>query len=335
LIGKIQWLKLFKLLNTNSDDICVVWPSFPSKLVGYMTSGTFENDFALVAAMIKKGNAFRIVCGAKNVIEIRNKTIYHNISNQYGSSFTEEYFSSYFNWASKLSESNIMIPRLEDAKFWENKIFMHTRFVELNISHPATYVVDKEHQSPDSKKLNFPVLFKPAHSSGSIGIVKINNAAEYQEIIGNNTIEEFLIQEWIDMRSDLRLIYIGDELVLHYWRLNMGKEWKPTSTGHGSQVDFETLPKEWMDFLFKEYKKLNIKTGAFDVTWHKDDLTTMPKILEVSPSYMPNPKPVGKYLNRPYGEFKKAIWGTDAYYKKYIDLVFEFKIKLIDYYDKC
>ena len=209
---------------------------------------------------------------------------------------------------------------------------MHQKFKELDISHPPTIIVDNKNSAPCIPPISFPILFKPAHGSGSTGIKKINTLEEYKKTIKSTKYDEYLLQEWIDMRRDLRLIYIGNELVLHYWRINNCKDWKPTSTSKGSSVDFITLPEKWMDFIYNEYKKLKINVGAFDITWRNDDLNSKPLILEVSTSYMPNPPPVGKYLQLPYNEYKKTLFGKDAYFKQYLNLVFKLTKKELDIY---
>ena len=332
-VRSINWFKLWRLYDRTSSKVCLVAPSYPRKMKNYFSSGTFINDFALVNALVNSSEPFRIVKGRDKVMKLRGCRIYHNISKQYAKVNEVDYAYEYNQWSNEMGVHNIMIPKEEDGKFWENKLYMHEQFVKLNISHPTTILVDSDRRAPQIPNIDFPILFKPAHASGSTGIEKINNLQEYNDIIRTTEHKEYLLQQWVDMRSDLRLIFIGDELVLHYWRINETDEWMPTSTGRGSSVDFVSLPDQWMDFIFNEYKKLNLKTGAFDITWHKDDLSTQPLILEVSPSYMPNPAPVGKYLDKPYGEFKNSMWGKDAYYKKYVDLVFQLKKQLIKEYE--
>ena len=53
---------------------------------------------------------------------------------------------------------------------------------------------------------------------------------------------KIIVQELLNIRKDLRVIVIGNEIFLHYWRINLGGEWRPTSTGFGSKVDFINYP---------------------------------------------------------------------------------------------
>ena len=332
LIRKIKWLKLWKLHDRKSSNVLMVVASFPNlkRSFWYCFAGAFENDFALCATLIEMNIPFRLVFGFRKLMDVENSTIYYNLSELYADQPGDDYSEALLKFQEHLlARNNRLVPSHEDSKFWENKIYMHQRFKELEIPHPQTFLIDEQNAPPVAQEVEFPVLLKPAHASGSTGIIKIDDAQSSDETIASNQHKEYMIQQWVDMRRDLRLIYIGDELVLHYWRVNNLEHWRPTSTSHGSSVDFETLPEKWMDFIFQQYKKLDLKTGAFDITWKNDDLSGEPLFLEVSPSYMPNPAPVGKYLNEPYVEFKKSIFGKNAYYKEYVDLIFRLKKKLI------
>jgi glutathione synthase/RimK-type ligase-like ATP-grasp enzyme len=335
IIRSVDWVRYWKKKNSRSTNVVLVRACELHKIFGWLFSGAFENDLSLIDACARHLDDFRIKIGYKRTLTLKNQTIYHNLSKLYNSFEGRNQAESILNlqklW---LENGNTILPRQEDSRFWENKLYMHQRFAELQIPHPVTVIVDRANPAPAQPPMAFPFLFKPAHSSGSQGIIKIEDESQYRRVVGASPHEEYMLQELIDMRRDLRLIYIGSELVLHYWRINEGKEWRPTSTGHGSSVDFESLPEAWMDRIFQEYKKLNLVAGAFDITWRNDDLSTPPLFLEVSPSFMPNPGPSEMFRSRPYSEFKKQLWGKDAYYKKYIDLVFDFKLRLLEEYEK-
>jgi glutathione synthase/RimK-type ligase-like ATP-grasp enzyme len=330
----LNWKNIIRKYKSSSNNIIVLWVGAPANVKKYFLSASFENDMALLNAVVAQYDDYRISIGGRNLNKWKNKSIYINLSNLFPNVYPGSYTDSLHTfYKSHQKNEHIIIPSYDDMLFWENKLYMHQKFNELNISHPKTIIIEKNYKAPQVCPLPFPVLFKPAHASGSTGIVKLENQEQYLTKINETTNTDYLIQEWIDMKRDLRLIYIGDELVLHYWRINQTETWKPTSTGHGSKVDFCYLPEHWMDFLYQEYKKLGIHTGAFDVTWQNDDLTTRPLILEVSPSYMPNPAPSDKFLYRSYIEYKNSIKGELPYYKKYIDLVFNLKLKFLKTYE--
>jgi hypothetical protein len=144
--------------------------------------------------------------------------------------------------------------------------------------------------------------------------------------------EGVLIQDLIEMRRDLRVILVGEEIVLHYWRINKDKDWKPTSTGFGSVVDFDNFPKHWKSHIIETFKKLNLKTGAFDITWQNDDLANTPLYLEVSPAYMPNPRNFIK--DEPYSKFKSALRYSSSYESAYVNIVNTIKLAQVSEFFK-
>ena len=127
----------------------------------------------------------------------------------------------------------------------------------------------------------------------------------------------FIFQKLINMRKDLRVIIIGNEIVLHYWRLNNEKEWKPTSTSFGSSVDFISFPENHRLKIINDFKKLEILSGAFDICWENDDVNSDPIYLEVSSFYQANPDPSRFDYNIPYGktysDWKKTILGKHSF----------------------
>lgn len=153
---------------------------------------------------------------------------------------------------------------------------------------------------------------KEAHACSSAGVHKVASKIDLKKLLEQQGFRlrnpQIILQELLNMRRDLRVIYVGDELVLHYWRINLGPDWKPTSTGHGSAVDFFNLPEKWRSMLLKEFLKIKISIGAFDVAWQNDDLDSAPMILEVSSNNQPNePMSLAELGGRSYEDFKKSM----------------------------
>ena len=151
-----------------------------------------------------------------------------------------------------------------------------------------------------------------AYSVVTITASTSNPATNIKE---NKTI---ILQKLLNIKRDLRVIVVGDKIMLHYWRINNDDEWKPTSTSFGSTVDFEYFQEHWRARIMEIFKKLKITTGAFDFAWENDDLDTEPLVLEVSSSYSPNPK-VNPNSKLSYGEYKHTI----AYDREYVKIVYK------------
>lgn len=139
-----------------------------------------------------------------------------------------------------------------------------------------------------------------------------------------------IVQELLNIRRDLQVILVGNEIVWHYWRINPSEQWKPKAANYGSRVDFGNFPEKWRSWIVEQFQRLEMTTGAFDIAWQKDDLETEPFVLEVSLVYQPNPKPkLAKNLEN-YGRWKKSLGLADSYQIAYIDLEFFIQAKLAE-----
>lgn len=323
--GVIQLLKNY---NSKSSNVILVHSYFK----GYFMN-SLEHDFVLASVFVNLRKDYRFVL-LKNVNTIKNSFVVFNPHEEFGQGNVN--YSKHLSGIVKSLEerNNKVFYSSSDIEWWENKAFMHRKFEELNIQTPQTFILpllpfEKEKQLP----LSFPFLIKEEHSCASEGVHKVNNQEEFNKVIESASFisrnENIIIQRLVSMHKDLRVILIRSEIVLHYWRVNTAKEWKPTSTSHGSKVDFVTFPEKWKKKIIENFEKLNIVTGAFDITWENDDLETEPIFLEVSPSYQPNPPYEVESLNLSYGKWKKALLFRNSWDFHYIKIIYEMKYKIL------
>ena len=312
---RINFTKLFLKFDKNSKNVLWIPHSGISSFLGYLT-GTAQlvSDASILNFLIENKESFNIVIGNKKIGLLRFKNIYYKAIHINWFNFYN-YVSSSQNVLKNLEDQgNVLYPSLKDYKLWENKAYMHRLFDEKKINQPTTKIlnVNNNNKKIIDNTFNYPFLIKELHSAASQGLYKVRNYDEFSEIsstIKNKGGVEFIAQELLEIHKDLRVIIIGEEVVLHYWRINNSEEWKPTSTSFGSSVDFEMFPENWRHNILDTFKKLELKTGAFDIAWRNDDLKTKPIILEVSPFYKPNPSPPKKYSRIPYSQYKKIILG--------------------------
>ncbi len=316
---------LFKKTNfkgiSNDDNDIIVWaPIFSWK---YFIRDRILIDFAHINYLSQNGIKFKL-CVKKNI------GLYHFKKIFIAYDFEENLFSFkdytkqlYFIICQLEQQNNLVFPSSKEYLYWENKQYMHEMFDKLNVSQPNTRIVNSLFDL-NFNKLKFPFLVKEVHSCQSNGIFKIENINHLTQLEQKLKNDCFLIQELLNIRRDLRVTLVGNEVVHFYWRINNNSEWRPTATGNGSSVDFINFPTQWKEFIITEFSKLNLLTGAFDVAWQNDDLSTKPLILEVSPTYQLNPITFDiKHLNK-YGRYKKySIIGANNYLVEYIDQTFK------------
>lgn len=232
----------------------------------------------------------------------------------------------------------VVYPGSNEVLYWENKGFMTQKFFEHNTSTPKTFLItsSKDFNTID---LSYPFLIKEEHSSSSDGLHKINSKEDLDKFFNENDYfsrNKFLIAQelLLNMRRDLRVILVGDKIVHYYWRINRSDKWRPTASSFGNDIDFGSFPEQWREYIIEQFKRFNITTGAFDIAWKDDDLTTLPLILEVSPNYQPNPKVDLSNINLSYSEFKEKLLFRNSYYTKFVDIVFAIMDEQITYLQK-
>lgn len=292
----------------------------------------FVDYMALINALSNEGLKFNISLSNKKLGRYSHKNVYLRFSRKFDPFGFSNYAQILFYITKQLEDQKCMVyPASNEVLFWENKGHMTQKFFEANISTPKTFLITDQKQF-ESIDLSFPYLIKEEHSASSEGLYKISSQEDLERFFKLNYFAKnkfLIVQELLNMRRDLRVILAGEKVLHHYWRINKSNEWKPTSTSHGSGVDFESFPEQWREFIIDQFKRLNLTTGAFDIAWRDDDLSSQPLILEVSPNYQPNPKVDLSKMKYSYGEYKKKFLLKDSYDYKYVDIVFELTQALI------
>lgn len=327
-ITKVNWIKFIKNYSSREGIVVVI----PGIIKNYFIN-SLELDILNIAALLKNNQKVKIFIG-KDFTKFSGRKICYNPSqllNLNPAKSNAEFLAEAVRKAE--TQGNKIFYSSYEIQFWENKDLMHSKFEELNIRTPKTMLYDTTLQ-PQIKELHFPLLVKELHSHASLGVHKCESATQLQSLLSDENFRKknpkIILQELLNIRRDLRVILSGDEILLHYWRINLGSEWKPTSTSHGSGVDFISFPEQWREYIITAFKKLNLTTGAFDVAWHNDDLNTEPYILEVSPFYMPNPPIDLNNKKYSYGQFKKKLLFKNSWDKLYIGCIFTIRTKVLN-----
>jgi glutathione synthase/RimK-type ligase-like ATP-grasp enzyme len=228
---------------------------------------------------------------------------------------------------------NLLYPSSFDVLYLENKSYMYRKFKELNIRHPYTTIFKSVKDVINNDQIKFPILLKGEHSFGSDSIYKFESKENLIHFLeSSNFMElnsEIILQDLLNMRKDLRVTIVNNEVVLALWRINKSEEWRPTATKFGSTVSFEFYPKEWESDFIETMKKLDLAMGAFDVAWEDDDLNKKPLYLEVSPRFSPNPRVDLTSKKYEYGEYKKKFLLKEGFDFKQVDTIFDINKKFV------
>jgi glutathione synthase/RimK-type ligase-like ATP-grasp enzyme len=326
-LTRMNLIHLIRRYNKNSEN--VIWVYF----FGYQYPiECLIRDLICIRYLVENGKDYKISFGRK-IGRVANSNVFINPSRMHDTYGLKNHCSVIGHVIGELEkQGNKCYPSYSDILFWENKEHMHKKFKELEISCPKTEILYHE-DDLENLEMRYPFLLKDTNAHHSKGLYKVNNLEEAKLRFAKSKLEKpgiiFLAQELIEMRKDLRVIHVGGKIVLHYWRVNPEKEWKPTSTSYGSEVDFVTFPEKWRGYIQDQFDKLGMVTGAWDITWNNDDLETQPLFLEISPLYAANPNfsVKGKVYN--YGQWKEKMLFKNAYEYKYYEITYEItKLKM-------
>jgi len=313
-LTRSHYFDYYKYYEKNSNN--VIW--IMGFNIRYLFTTSILWDLATISALIKSDKTYKIVFNNR-ICNVTDKNIYFTLHSNYNLFGFDNYVLVFDYLLKGIAENNNnLFPSLEQARFWENKAYMHKKLDEKCIPMPKTIIVTKKYFDSNKIDFSFPFIIKLVHSYESKGIFKINNLLDLEAFLHNikNANEEFLIQEILNMRRDVRVIVIDKKIQLFYWRINNSNEWRPTATSKGNSVDFLTFPEIHRKTIVDYATKLDLSICAFDIAWQNDDLTTTPLVLEVSPVFSPNPKISNIYFLENYGDFKKRIslFGYDYLY---------------------
>ena len=312
----------FKGLTFKKTDT-IVW----MKIWGlkFFKEDEFIDYMGIVNALSDNGIKFNISTTNK-IGKFNNKTIYLRYSRGMDPFKFSNYTHTLHFICQQLEDQKCVVhPGSHEVLYWENKGFMTQKFFEHKTSTPKTFLITNPVDF-NTIDLSYPFLIKEEHSSSSDGLHKITRKEDLDKFFSSSDYfsrNKFLIaQELLNMRRDLRVILVGDKIVHHYWRVNRSDKWRPTASSFGNDVDFGSFPEQWREFIIDQFKQFKITTGAFDIAWQDDDMSTPPLILEVSPNYQPNPTIDLSNTKLSYAQYKNKLLLKNSYYNKFIDIVF-------------
>jgi len=324
LISRINWFKFIKLIKLNSANVILL--SFPR---GKFGTELISWDFSYINYHISTNKNF---CIALKYKDFYNKNIYWSPSKYVTKNRNGNYSKELVDFAKQVEINNNIFPSSKELNFLENKCYMHDVFLKNKIRTPKTKIYSSKEKFLNDK-IDYPILIKGEHSSGSKDVTRINSESDALIFFNNTkyleTFENIIVQDLINMRKDIRITIVGNEVVLYYWRINPSDSWMPTSSDYGSFISFENYPKKWHQHFLETFKKTGLIKGAFDVCWQNDDLDTEPYYLEVSPRFSPNPSIDLKNKNYNYKTWKKMIFHKTPYYKLKNKLIFDISINYL------
>jgi len=192
-------------------------------------------------------------------------------------------FSDYSPWEQKqlLSSSKIYYPTAFYAdlfnamgkktfpsyhtyKFAQDKIKQTAMFQMMNIPHPRTKIFYGPQQKKQIlKEFHFPFIAKvPRGSARGIGVYLIQTKGDllqYLRVKG-----PAYIQEYLPVKKDMRVIVIGKQIALGFWRI-AGQDSFKTNLSQGGNISFDPLPQKALDLALLTADKCGWDDVGIDI----------------------------------------------------------------------
>ena len=324
LIYKFPLKSFLKLYNANADIVIIS---------SFLTTGKFGRELLI------RELGYIIYC-CENNLQFSVKKISGNFINKYifwsPSKDIDKYnFHNYSKIIVDLatsieSQGNLLFPSSTELMFLENKKYMYDVLIKFKVNIPKTWTFN-EIGEIDYSILEFPLLWKGAHSSGSQDIVKFENIDNLKIFIDKrNNWENTILQKLVNMRRDMRVTIIEGELHSAFWRINEKEEWQVTASSLGSRIEFTKISDEFFKELLYIMTLSDLTTAGIDICWENDDINNDPIILELSPLFSINPVVDLSKKNYKYGKYKSKYFSKNSYGKLQQNELLEIAYKYMD-----
>ncbi|MDY0220057.1 MAG: ATP-grasp domain-containing protein [Desulfobacterium sp.] len=171
-------------------------------------------------------------------------------------------------------------PSVDNYAFALDKIKQTAMFNLLNIPHPRTRLFyGKNQKQTITDFFSFPFIAKiPRGSSRGKGVFLIKTPKDlntYLEIPG-----PAYIQEYLPADRDMRVIVIGRQIVLAFWRRAKENEFR-TNISQGGKIDFSDLSCQAMELALDTARRCNWDDVGLDIMEYQGK----PMVIEANMKY--------------------------------------------------
>ncbi len=108
---------------------------------------------------------------------------------------------------------------------------------------------------------DFPFVAKVARSSMGEGVFLIESRREFLDYVANNHI--LYVQEYLPIQRDLRMVWVGNEVVSAYWREQT--DGFHNNIARGGVVTFDAVPTAALELVTHVATALGIDHAGFDI----------------------------------------------------------------------
>lgn len=109
---------------------------------------------------------------------------------------------------------------------------------------------------------SFPFIAKEVKSSMGYGVDLIEDKKQFRSYCSKNDI--LYIQEKLPIDRDMRITYLGDEIIASYWRVGGENSFK-NNVAQGGSISYDNIPSKALSLVDMVANALDINHAGFDV----------------------------------------------------------------------
>ena len=160
-------------------------------------------------------------------------------------------------------------PSYHTYKCVQDKIKQTALFNLLEIPHPKTKTFyGKRTYHEITACFSYPFIGKiPRGSARGKGVYLITDPTSLDAYLAETKVA--YIQEYIPIDRDIRVVVIGQEAVLAYWRLGASGDFR-TNLSQGGRISLNSVPQAAVDFALFSAKKCGWDDVGMDIMYHED-----------------------------------------------------------------
>lgn len=158
-----------------------------------------------------------------------------------------------------------IFPSLGSYHLGHDKIEMTRAFWALCPEHvPHTVILPATPSSIEQvlDSFAYPFIAKEVRNSMGRGVHLIDSRSEFDAYCRTNAV--LYVQEYLPIRRDLRIVYVGEQIIGAYWRNGREGAYR-NNVAQGGTIDYENIPPAALELVARVAPALNINHAGFDV----------------------------------------------------------------------
>ena len=158
-----------------------------------------------------------------------------------------------------------IFPSLASYHLGHDKIEMTRAFWALCPEHmPHTVILPATPSAIEQVQNDFdyPFIAKEVRNSMGRGIHLIESRSDLEVYCRHNDV--LYIQEYLPIMRDLRIVYVGEQVIGAYWRNGREGEFR-NNVAQGGWIDYQDIPRAALELVEHVANALNINHAGFDI----------------------------------------------------------------------